>query len=195
MRLRAIRARLADDRGISMAELLIYSMLLSGVLIIVGALLINSLRTQNTVTTITQASTAGQLAARSIETGIRNSSTFKLITVNTSDQLLLARVSDANGAWSCQAWYYDNTNNAIRFKKSSLSIPSTQWSATNLAKWTLLTEGVLPPQGAAASAPIFVESGAKVTLSFRVEAGDHKPALISSSAARRLSQGSTQCFT
>lgn len=178
-----------------MAELLVYSLLLSGVLIIVGALLINSLRTQDQVSTVTQASTAGQLAARSIETGIRNSSTFKLSTVNGSDQVLIARVSDASGTWTCQAWYYSNANNSIRYMDSTLAITSSEWSTVNLAQWRLLTEGVLPVEGAAATAPIFAESGTKITLGFRVDAGDNAPALISSSASRRLTQGSTQCFT
>lgn len=194
-RLRALRARLRSDEGISMAELLIYSLLLGGVLIMVGSLLINSLKTQDTVTTVVEATTAGQLTARSVEQGIRNSSTFKLTTVNTSDQVLIARVSDSDGTWRCQAWYYSNSNNAIRFMESTTVINASLWSTSALQNWTLLAEGVTPAAGAAANAPIFSTTSSKVSLSFRVDAGDNSPATITSSASRRLTQGSTQCFT
>ena len=195
MTLREFRSRLSSDAGISMAELLIYCLLLGGVMTMVGSLLINSLRTQDTVTSVVDATTAAQLGARSVEQGIRNSSTFKLTTVNTSDQLLLARVSKSDGSWTCQAWYYSNANDSLRFTQSTSIIPATAWSTTGLANWTLLVEGVKPPASAAATAPIFATSGASVTINFRVDAGDNPNATISSSASRRLSQGSTQCFT
>lgn len=193
--IRAIRNRLRSDAGISMAELLVYSLLLGGVMVMVGSLLLNSLRTQDTVTSVVDATTAAQLSARSIEQGIRNSSTFKLTTVNTSDQLLLARVSESDGTWTCQAWYYSNANDDIRYMQSATIIPATAWSTAGLKDWALLADGVQPAASAAASAPIFATSGASVTLNFRVDAGDKPPATISSSSSRRLSQGSTQCFT
>jgi hypothetical protein len=182
-----------DDRGLSMAELLVYCLLLGGVLGLVGTLLINSLRTNETVTTVVDASTQAQLAAQSLERGIRNASTFQLTIVGSSDQVLLARVASNTSAWVCEAWYYSNAEGTIRHMKSDTKIFSTAWT-NDLATWTLLAEGVEPVEGSAPTAPILSANGPILSLDFIVKAGDDPPATISSSAVSRLSQGSSQCF-
>lgn len=178
-----------------MAELLIYSLLLGGVLTLVGSLLINSLRTEDTVSGVIDATTSAQLTAESVSTGIRNSSVFKLETVNGSDQLLRARVVDANGVWTCTAWYYSNSANTVRYNQNTGLLAPAGYSATALANWTLLASNVVPAAGAAATAPIFSQAASQVTINFRVLAGDNPPATINTSANRRITQGSTQCFT
>lgn len=183
------------ERGLTMVELLVYSLLLSGVLIIIGSLLISSLRTEDTVSGVIDATTSAQLIATSVETGVRNSTTFRLTTVGTSDQVLIARVVDNDGVASCRAWYYSDSTDSIRYRDKTGVFTAPNWTTASLESWTLLASGVQPASGAAASAPIFSEAGAKITLNFRVLAGDDPPATVNSSAARRITQGSTQCFT
>jgi hypothetical protein len=195
MRIRAIARLRHTDDGISMAELLVYCLLLGGVMTLVGSLLINSLRTEDTVSGVIDASTAAQLTASSVETGIRNSSVFKLETVNGSDQLLRARVVDNTGVWTCTAWYYSNSENTVRFKQDTGALTAPGWSSSALANWTLLASNVEPAAGAAATAPIFSQTTSQLTLNFRVLAGDNPPATIKTSAIRRITQGSTQCWT
>ena len=190
----SLRARIArDETGVSMAELLIYCLLLGGVLALVGTLFINQLRTEDTVSGVVDATTSAQLAARSIETGVRNSSDFTTPALTGSDQLLLARVVGEDGLWKCRAWYYSDSEGTIRTMSSSSAIPATAWSATNLKTWTLLTDGVMPAKGAATTANIWTKSATTLSLNFRVNAGNNPPATIITSTVSRLSQGSTVC--
>lgn len=195
MGMKALRRLHRLDHGVSMAELLIYSLLLGGVMTIIGSLLINSLRTEDTVSGVIDASTSAQLTAESVSTGIRNSSVFKLETVNGSDQLLRARVVDKNGTWTCSAWYYSNSGNSVRFSQNTGLLTATGYNSAALATWTLLASNVVPASGAAATAPIFTAATSQVTMNFRVLAGDNPPATINTSANRRITQGSTQCWT
>lgn len=183
-----------DDSGLTMVELLVYSLLLAGVMTIIGSLLINTLRTEDTVSGVTDATTAAQLTATSVSTGVRNSSGFLLSTVGSSDQVLVARVTDDDGVWTCRAWYYSNSENSIRTLSSATKILPASWTAASLQGWLLLASGVQPKQGAAATAPIFSFAGSTLKMDFRVLAEDYPPATITSSAAVRLAQGSTQCY-
>ena len=195
---RRLRSAASRDEGLSMAELLVYSVLLGGVLLLVGSLLINSLRTERTVTTVVDATTAAQLATRSIDGAIRNSSGFVLTPVAPSDQVLLARVSNEDGVYRCVAWYYSDSEGTIRTTSSATKILPVSWSTADKRKsWTLLAEGVQPAAGKASTDPILAVSGvtsSMVKLDFRVLAGDNPPATISSSVAVRLTEASTQCW-
>lgn len=96
------------ERGFTLVELLIYSMLLLIVLAIVGAMLGSTVTTSKSVNSLTAASTSAQLVSESVERGIRNSSDFHLTTPTGTDQLLVARTA-LDGAtinWVCVAWYY-----------------------------------------------------------------------------------------
>jgi len=192
-RMRLLRA--SQNAGLTMVELLIYSLLLAMVLGIVGSFLISSLTTEKTVRGVIDATTDGQLAARSVENGIRNASKFKLTTLTSKDQVLLARVANRTsaGGYNCQAWYYDYSEGEIRYKKQAALIPETAWTG-HLSEWTVLLDDVVSAEGKPADAPIFEELGTKLSINFRVLAGDDPPAAISSSAVRRLTQESTQCF-
>lgn len=181
-----------------MAELLIYCLLLGGVLALIGSLLINSLRTERTVSTVVDATTAAQLATKSIDTAIRNSSGFVLTPVAPSDQVLVARVGNEDGVYRCVAWYYSDSEATIRTTSSPTKILPVAWATSaDRSSWTLLAEGVQPAVDKASTAPILAVSGTSssmVKLDFRVLAGDHPPATISSSVAVRLTEASTQCW-
>jgi prepilin-type N-terminal cleavage/methylation domain-containing protein len=181
--------------GFTLIELLVYMMLIGLVLAIVGAMMTNTMRTSNTVTSVTEASNAGQFAAHSIEKGIRNSSDFNLTSPAGNDQLLIARtaLSGATLTWKCAAWYYSSAGDgSIRYMISDGAIPLAPTSA-QLATWTLLAEGIEPVTGTTIfSTPV---SSKQLSIAFHGLAGDHPPVAISSSAHSRAGAvGSPACY-
>src|SRR4051812_43915638 len=92
-----------DDEGFTLVELVIAAMILVLVLSVVGAMITSLSKTSTTVTGMTSTSTSAQLAAESIERGIRNSSDFFLTSPTGSDQLLVARTAQGTTSltWTC----------------------------------------------------------------------------------------------
>ena len=165
--------------GFSLIELVVYSLVLALVLAIVGGMFISLLTTQRTVSQMNDASTKGQLAADSIETGIRNSSAYTLSEPTPTSQLLKARVArgtNTNIIWKCAAWYYTPADGgSIRYAESGSAITE------NVSTWLVLATGVKPTSGAL----IWGIQGEQLTIDFEALAGEDAPATISSSAVSR----------
>ena len=168
-----------SERGFTLVELLIYSMLSVIVLGIVGGLLINSLTAERIVRSAAEASTAGQLVAQSIGHGVRNASAITLSAPTPDTQLLMVRTvgPGPTAEWLCQAWYIGA--NEVRTKTSSAVIPPP--SASDAADWTMLGDGMQP----ASSAPFLTLTDRRVDLKFEVNTGDALPVLISTSTVSR----------
>lgn len=186
------RARHETEAGITLVELLVYSMLLILVLFVVAGLFTSAFRTSANVRTVTGSATEGQLVADSVETGIRNSSDFRLTLPNGDDQMVVARVIE-NGStvtWSCVAWYYSAAGDgSIRYTRSSGEILAPL--ASDLLTWTLLDEGIRPVTGTT----IFSAAGGQLMFSFQASAGSRAPTIFSSSAFSRAgASGSLTCF-
>lgn len=181
-----------SEEGFTLIELLVYALLLAGVLAIVGGMILSALTASKTVVSITDTSTAGQLVAKSVVTGIRNSSDFRLTNPVGDDQLLVARTasSDATLTWTCFAWYYSAADDgSVRFTTSPTTIlPPTP---EELATWTLLTKGVTPVSGTG----IFSALNERLSLSIHGLDGIHPPVDITTSATSRAgASGSLTCF-
>lgn len=79
-----------DDRGISLIELIVYIALSAVVATLVTSMLISSLKGQDQVTSVTQATTRGQTIAQAIERALRNATSVvispdsKTLTVQTT---------------------------------------------------------------------------------------------------------------
>ncbi len=73
-----------DEQGFTLVELLIASGLMVLVAVIIGGILFNSLTAEKTVRTTTQAASAGQLVASSIEQGVRNATWLDLAATKRS---------------------------------------------------------------------------------------------------------------
>lgn len=168
-----IRAVARDERGFTLIELLATSLLLSLVLLVIGAIFLSVFTTQSTVRTVTASATDGQLAVSSIENGIRNSSEFQLTDVG-ADQLLVARTAGSADAlaWYCIAWYYSDAEGSIRMTRTDDGAPITTPSAADLAGWTLLTDGVAPR---GAGTQIFTTTPPTLAVAFDALADDHNP--------------------
>ncbi len=187
-----MRRVLADQRGFTLVELLVYMVLLLLVLAVAGGLLSSTLVHSTTIRTVDESSTAAQLAADSIESGIRNSSDFSLTSPSGTDQMIVARVasSDATLTWSCAAWYYSATDGSLRMSRSGTAIAAP--TTAQLASWTLLVDGVQPITGT----EIFTTTaGRRLVIAFIGLAGDQPPVSITTSAFSRAgATGSVSCF-
>jgi len=181
----------SDERGLTLIEVLVYALLLSVVIAIAGGMIFSAVTTSRTVLSITENSTAGQLVARSVVTGIRNSSDFQLSGPVGDDQMLVARRASSGTTleWSCEAWYYAATENKVWHTGSGLEIEAP--TAATLATWTLLTEGVQPASGTA----IFTALNDRLSISILGLDGAHLPIDITSSATSRAgASGSLTCY-
>ncbi len=180
----------ADD-GITLMELMVTSVLGVIILLIVGSLLINGLRGQNSVTAITTATNDSQLVATTIQADIRNSTAVKTTAVG-SDQFVVARVARGNDAavtYKCVAWYYSALHDEIRSTESAGVIASPGASA--LSDWRLVASKVVPKGSA-----VFSSSDTKsLSITFFVDAGTANSVPITTFASSRNPTGdSAPCF-
>lgn len=182
-----------DEAGFTLIELLIYSVLSVVVLLVVGGFLINSLGAERTVRDATQASTDGQLVARSLGHGVRSASAITLSEPSTGSQLLMVRTATSGSipTWACQAWYYGAGE--VRTKSSDVAIlPPTPSEAR---EWTLLADGVEPVP----SVPVFALGSRSVDLNLQADTGEGSPVLIRTTASSRqpvppTGEGTSPCF-
>jgi Tfp pilus assembly protein PilW len=180
-----------SDTGFTLVELLIYSMLMVLVLAIVGGMIASFTSSSKTVGSITQVSTSGQLAAESVERGIRNASDFRLTNPTGTDQLLIARTAGGGTdlTWQCAAWYYSASDSSLRYTTSATAIPTP--TTADFAHWTLLGSGFGPTSGTA----IFSSTGPQLTLAFTIHADGHPPQAFTSTAVSRAgSSGTPACY-
>lgn len=187
------------ESGFTLIELMVSALLIVLVLSVVGGLMVSTTSTERRVRDVTSATNAGQLVARSVTSGIRNSANsvgttepFRLTSPAGNDQLLVAlKIGSAAAVTSrCVAWYYSATERSVRYTTSATAIAAP--SAATLATWTLLSTGVTPASGTG----IFAPKGSKgVTLEFKEDAGTGPAIVFQSSATSRTGlTGSVTCY-
>lgn len=118
------RRQPGGDRGFTLIELLVATALMLIILPLIGGLVVTLTRTSSTVTALQSTTGAAQLVLKSVQTGIRNSSDFRLTNPTGNDQLLVGRTAQ-NGptiTWVCTAWYYSATDNSLRYTVSPTAI-------------------------------------------------------------------------
>ena len=181
-----------NDQGFTLIELLIASLLLVVVLAIVGAMLASLQTASRRVDALSATSSSAQVAAESIERGIRNSSDFLLSTPSGTDQLLIARTAQGGSTltWICAAWYFSAANGgSIRYTQSPSAIAAPSSSA--LATWTLLASNVSPISGGA----VFGGTSPQLTIGFSGQSSSGGSVSISSTVLSRAgSAGSPACY-
>lgn len=170
------------DRGFTLIEMLVASMVSITVLAIAGGTLISGLRTQVSSGSVTDAANTAQQIVRSVQAGVRNASAITVTSnATTGTQLLLARTVGSNPnstVASCQAWYYTPLNGgAVYTTKTTPASVISLPSGGPQGVWTILGSGVSPADpvtGKVFNAP----SGGRVELKFDVAAGKHPYVLI-----------------
>ncbi|MGO4104375.1 PilW family protein [Leifsonia sp. YAF41] len=171
-----------NARGFTLIELIVYVALLGVVLVIVSALLLNSLRTQSTVLSASEATNNGQLVLTSVDTAVRNGSG---VEVSDTGKLLIARTV-SGGTWVCRAWYYSSTDGGTVYTTTKTSRAAIN-TATATSTWTLLASragsglpAIFGP--VTATAP----SGEAVTVSLNLDIKGQAPVTLTTTTAPRL---------
>ncbi len=191
-----------DDRGLTLAELLVYCALLAIVLPLAGVLLHGALTSQRAVQGVTEATGSVQVVARSVERGIRSASAVSPLTAPTPGSQLLVARTDAGAqdrdAGLCQGWYY--TGGVLYTRQVTVpGAPVPAITTTDLAQWTVLASGVGPRADGSA---IFTQttSGTTTTvgLDLAVTSGSKQLAVVSTAFTTRpqgpTPTGGTPCF-
>ncbi|RNE59217.1 PulJ/GspJ family protein [Cryobacterium tepidiphilum] len=176
-----------NDEGLTLIELLVAMMVSLVVLLIVGSLLVNTLKTERTVRTATQDTSSAQLVAKSVSQGVRNATDFWHSPAGSVPEILMARTQrtiDAGGnpVWVCRAWSF--ADGQVRTATSSTPIAKTQ-TAASVQSWTLLADGVEATTAGSVALPVFAWSGRKVDLALNVSTGTPEPTLIHTTAVSR----------
>lgn len=166
----SLRRLAADEQGMGLAELMVYSMLLVVVTAIAGTILITSLTSQRDISAMGSAASQGQNVANSVEEGVRTASALATPTADIVGQRLVARTATYTAAgvpaWQCRTWLFA-TDGSIYVKSASSAIAApASLTSTALAGWLKLAQGVTPAGGTAVTL-----SGSKVLLDFKVAAG------------------------
>ena len=208
-RLRGRLPRPGDDRGLTLVELLVYSVLLVVALALVGALMQRTVESQRDVRSVAEAASSAQAAAASVETGVRSAAAMKYSPLAGGDEQLIVRTQTGPAGapvWSCQAWFYDASDKTLYVKRvpssgaapAALQVPTTPGQFTT---WTSLGVGISAwPSGAKAFVLNSTSPPTTVHLGIRVAAAKRQPVEISTSFTRRP-QGSgqegvgTPCFS
>jgi prepilin-type N-terminal cleavage/methylation domain-containing protein len=183
----------ASEKGFTLIELLISMMLFVIVAAIVATMFASMSSSSKTVDSLTGSATSAQLAASSVERGVRNSSDFLLTNPTGTDQLLVARTALGGSTltWVCSAWYYSAANGgSLRYTTSPTAIPAAP-TASALAGWTLLDTGLTPTSGNG----IFSATPGQLTLAFTEQSTGAGPLSISGTAVSRAgSTGTPACY-
>lgn len=187
------RPQASSEDGLTLIELLVYSILLVVVLLIVGTILISTQNIGLIVRESTTTASAAQLAATSIESGVRNATAVKLTDIG-SDQMLQVRTAgtDPNApTWRCQTWYFSDSAGTIRSLSSASDAVAVASPTSEPTSWGLLAGNIEPSSGTG----IFTQSGNSITMNFHGTTDDTAPVVISTSVALRTAfLESASCF-
>ena len=162
------------DAGFTLIELLVSILLFSMIFVTIGGLFMTLFRTHETVRESSWAANDSQLAATSIETGVRNSSNFAVTPLSGGDQLIVARTagSASTVSWRCVAWHYSVADKVIRTTSGTTAIGTP--SAAQLAGWTVLVGDIEPRSGTG----VFLKSGDELVVAFDAIVDDAQPLAI-----------------
>lgn len=190
-----------SESGMSLVELLIYSVLAIVVLTLVGGVLTASLKAENQVRSLSSTASLGQLVSRSVEEGVRNASGIRAEIEDANGQLLRARVAIGTVAgsveWECQAWYYAPSTSSFYWAKNKTGMIAAPATLDDLAAspWVLLGDGIHRADGADA---FFGSAENQVILRFKVSVDDVDLVLIPNTVVKRMpasgGTGPATCF-
>ncbi len=180
------------ESGLTMVELLLYMSLALVVLMVAGAMLINSITAGTQVDKTTAASNTGQLIMRSVQSGVRNATQVGL-TAAGGGQLLTVTTSGGVTpvVWSCEAWYFTPTSGgSLYMLRTPATAPIPAPTSATLGSWTLLGTGI-----SVTGTPVFTASAGLVTVNLNINTGNPTPLALSSPASTlNLVTVGTTCF-
>ncbi|MFE5410703.1 PilW family protein [Microbacterium sp. NPDC056569] len=169
-----------NDAGLGLIELIV-AVVVSGIVIAaVATIFINSWKTQEQVTSVTQATNRGQLVSSTVERAMRNALFFD---VTESGSVLRVRTS-LTGDMRCQGFRLTDAAAQFTVDAAALPLPNTAWPV-----W----KSGLAKQG---STPYFVRTaGGSLSYTFQIST-NAAPVTFSGDVATRSEQetGSGGCW-
>lgn len=200
------RLRHRDDSGLTLTELIVYSMLLGFVMLIVATVLVRTLQTQRDVSAISGANNDAQLAFSRVERDIRNAAQAKIAHGGAVLLLTTREASDTDvNRWRCVGYFYDKDGQTLRRTSAATGSVTTAAAATGTlaaakslaSSWTTLLEDTTSI-GARAFGAVdgTVLSGGQIAAKLRTATLDgRKPVeLTTSTNLRAQSTAGTVCF-
>lgn len=151
---RAIRRRLAErsDEGVTLVELLVYSVLLVGMMTLVGTILINTMWTNHHILRLNEASNHSQSQLEAMALAVRNASEVEVL--DGGNLLIVHRRSTLEGDANqgvCSGWYFNPTTNNLHAAHDAADGSSRTATARGnpgaAASWPVMIEGVSPLAG------------------------------------------------
>lgn len=130
----------ADEAGMSLVEVIIYSSLVALTLVVLGGMFAAGLQTQAAARDRDSATGAAQVVGNSLQAGVRNAS-----SVLVSAGLVKARVASGTGGWQCAAWALTADHQIVHTTDPAL-VASADYSA-----WTVLATGATGQLGGGAA--------------------------------------------
>ena len=182
--------RSGTDTGLTLVETLVYSVLLSVVLLMVGSLLINTLRVRSDSDAINQASNTAQTAVVGIERGMRNAAASEL--AKTSDAVTLrvkTRTGDGStSSWQCQGWHLgsDRVLRSISYSESA----GKPAGAADPSTWKVVARDV-SAMGSSDVRKAFVLAVNRLSIALSFDPGRSKPPIELNSDVVSRQQTST----
>ena len=175
--------RLHDsDRGFTLIELVVSLALGVLGLVIVGGMLISTMKAQSSVREAAQSSNTGQLVAEALTRDVRAARELSVTPPSAGTCLLRLTVVDNALTTPVSvryvAWYFGNGEIRSKRSTSAIAVPAFP---SNVATWTLYASGVRR----ADSTPVFSTNGPQVVLTFTVAGASGAPVLIQTTAASR----------
>lgn len=174
-------ARLGDDEGVTLVELVVYIVVAAILLGLVASLFATGMRSQAETRNRDTATTTAQVAADSLHASVRNAAAFRV-----DGSFLRARVAIGQSGWECRAWGLTAAKQLVyRVSPTSIAIDST-------AGWTVLASGVT---GQKSGGSPFSGSGDRLDIAFTVTVGSAAVPIADGVARQAASEGSaTSCW-
>lgn len=179
-----MNARLGDDSGTTLVELILYLVIGALFLGLMVGLFVNGLTSQAQTTDRDSATGRAAIVTNSLQTSIRNASAISPAT-GTSNTLV-ALVASGTSGWQCRAWVL-TTDGKLMYKAAD-----AQFSTTSTAGWTTLATGLA---GSLSGATMFsVTSGTQLGYSFTLSVGGSTVPITGGATAQATIGGGGPCW-
>ncbi|MCB2411668.1 hypothetical protein LGT39_02250 [Demequina sp. TTPB684] len=195
------RRRTGPDEGFTLAELVVYSVLLIVVLGLAGSMFIRLIYAQRDIKALSETNNETQLVFEQLELDLRNADWAE---VHEDGTLLVVRTREATSTTSstaiCVGYYYNPADNSLHRKRTADSAPTASALAasdagsleTAASAWNVSMTDV----GQIGSTPVFgprdelFETPEVIEISLRAEtSGDRKPIEFVKSISMRPQSG------
>lgn len=175
------RSRAADEAGISLVEVIVYTALSALLLSILGGLFYVGFQTQAAAGGRDAATGAAMIVSNSLQAGVRKASLLQVTST-----LLKARVARGTTDWQCVTWVL-TADKKLKYKSSLAAITDTDYSSST---WTVLAVGA--SGGFSDSGAATVGPGLQVSYSLALVSGGITVPVVGTVTASARGTGSPE---